>query len=204
MLSGSVADYDAAAQTAIKTALAAEADVSTSAISLTIIAGSVLVDADVFFGTETGASAAATRLSAGVLADAASLQTALNTQFAAMGLGLTTTVQELRVGPQAISSLPPPSSPPPPPGPTPPEPSPPSPTPLSPPPPASDSLIIIIIAGAASAVVVLVLIAAAVCLRRKAKKGANAAGPSSPIAADPTSTKEEIDAPEVKVFEVKA
>ena len=63
MLSGSVGDYDAAAQTAIKTVIAAEADVSTAAVSLTLTAGSVLVAADIFFGTQAGASLAAqTRL----------------------------------------------------------------------------------------------------------------------------------------------
>ena len=55
MLSGSVADYDVAAQTAIKTVLAAEAKVSTSAVSLTFTAGSVLVAADIFFATQAGA-----------------------------------------------------------------------------------------------------------------------------------------------------
>ena len=58
----------------------------------------------------------------------------------------------------------------------------------------------------------LVLIAVAVCLRRKAKKGANAAGPSKtrlagPSAVDPPSAKEEFDAPEVlrvKVHDVEA
>ena len=39
-------EYDAAAQTAVKTALAAEVGVSTAAVSLTIIPGSVVVTAD--------------------------------------------------------------------------------------------------------------------------------------------------------------
>ena len=85
MLSGSVGDYDAAAQTAIKTVLATESDVSTSAVSLTLTAGSVLVAADIFFGTEAGASTAAARLSTGVLADATSLEAAVNAQFGRHG-----------------------------------------------------------------------------------------------------------------------
>ena len=50
----------------------------------------------------------------------------------------------------------------------------------------------------------LVLIAVAVCLlRRKAKKGANAAGPptATRTAADPPSKTLEFDAPKVKVLE---
>lgn len=103
MLSGSVGDYDAAAQTAIKTVLAAEADVATSAVSLTLTAGSVMVNADVFFGTQAGAASGASRLSTGVVASATSLETALNAQFAADGLGVTTTVQELLAAPQAVA-----------------------------------------------------------------------------------------------------
>ena len=103
-ISGSVGDYDAAAQTAIKTVLAAEAKVSTSAVSLTFTAGSVLVAADIFFATQAGATTAASSLSAGVLADATSLQTALNAEFAASDLGLTTSVQEIQSSPQVIDT----------------------------------------------------------------------------------------------------
>ena len=119
MLSGSVGDYDAAAQTAIKTVLAREADVSTSAVRLTLAAGSVIVNADIFFGSQTGATFGASQLSTGVLADTSSLETAVNAQFAADGLGITTTVQSLLAAPQAVVGdvampSPPPPSPPPP------------------------------------------------------------------------------------------
>ena len=104
MLSGSPSDYyNAAAQTAIKTVLATEADVSTAAVSLTLTAGSVIVAADVSFGTSAGATWAASRLSAGVLANAAALETALNAQFAALGLSLTTTVRDILVAPVVVS-----------------------------------------------------------------------------------------------------
>ena len=43
MLSGSVTDFDAAAQVSIKKVLAREADVSMSAVTLTLTAGSVVV-----------------------------------------------------------------------------------------------------------------------------------------------------------------
>ena len=46
---GSPGDYDVAAQTAIKTVLANAAEVTTSAVSLTLTAGSVIVTADIFF-----------------------------------------------------------------------------------------------------------------------------------------------------------
>ena len=113
MLSGSVADYDVAAQTAIKTVLAAEAEVSTAAVSLTLTAGSVIVYADIYFGTETSATATACVLSQGVLANGASLETAINAQFAAAGLGQTTTVNAILAAPQVAPSpsLPPPAAP---------------------------------------------------------------------------------------------
>ena len=109
MLSGSPGDYDAAARASIKTILAAESDVSTNAVSLTLIAGSVLVNADIYFGTQAGATYAASALSTGVLADATTLQATLNARFAADGLGITTTVQELRSAPQAVVQGPSPS-----------------------------------------------------------------------------------------------
>jgi len=112
MLSGSPADYDAAAQTAIKTVLATAANVSPSAVSLNITAASVLVAADIFFETQASASAGATSLSTGVLANAATLETALNTQFAAAGLG-TITVSTISTVPQVVVLMAPPIAPPP-------------------------------------------------------------------------------------------
>ena len=152
MLSGSVADYDVAAQTAIKTVLAAEAEVSTSAVQLTLNAGSVIVHADIFLRTEASAIVTASVLSSGVLADAASLETAINAQFAADSLSHTATVRAILAAPLVA-------------------PSPPSPPPAAPPPaaplPSSDvGLIVAAIAGG-----VIALVFAAVCafnvLRRK-------------------------------------
>ena len=106
MLSGSVSDYDSAAKTSIKTVLATEADVSTSAVSLTLAAGSVIVNADIFFATQAGADSASPRLWTGVLANATALQTAVNAQFAADGLGITSTVLELQAAPETASNMP--------------------------------------------------------------------------------------------------
>ena len=120
MLSGSPGDYDVAAQTAIKTVLANAAEVSTSAVSLTLTAGSVIVTADIFFGTQEGANFAASRMSASVFLDGQALETALNAKFAAEGLGVTTSVQRLLAFPQAVvvAPSPPPLPPPLPPAPT--------------------------------------------------------------------------------------
>ena len=99
---GSVGDYDLAAQTAIKTVLAAEADVSPAAVSLTLTAGSVIVTADIFFNTQAGATLVASQLSAGVLADAATFQATLNSEFAAMGLSLTVAVHAILDAPTVV------------------------------------------------------------------------------------------------------
>ena len=104
MLASSVGDFDAAAQTSIKTVLADEADVLTSAVALTLTAGSVIVQADIFFATEGGAALANDQLSTGVLASSAALETALNTQFEADGLSVTASVQQISQAPQALTS----------------------------------------------------------------------------------------------------
>ena len=102
LLSGSVSDYDAEEQAAIKKVLATEADVSTAAVRLTLTAGSVLIAAEIFFATQSGANFAASTLSTGVVATATSLETAINEQFAADGLGSWVSVQQLLSAPQAI------------------------------------------------------------------------------------------------------
>ena len=118
VLSGAVADYDEQVKMSIKAVLAANAGVSTSAVTLTISAGSVVVSSDIFFATETGASVGASALSRGVLADAASLETAISDQLAADGLGdddISITVAAISTPPQAVVEVAatPPSSPPP-------------------------------------------------------------------------------------------
>ena len=150
MLSGSVGDYDLAAQTAIQTVLANAAEVTTSAVSLTLTAGSVIVTADIFFGTQEGANFAASRMSASVFLDGAALETALNAKFAADGLGVTTSVQRLLAFPQAVVVAPSP---------------PPLPPPLPPAPTSGGGGMAII--GAAAGVVVAVLILVLVLLKAK-------------------------------------
>ena len=194
MLSGSPGDYDAAAQTSIKTILATESGVSTNAVSLTLTAGSVLVNADIYFGTQAGATFAASMLSTGALADATSLQTTLNARFAADGLGITTAVQELRSAPQAVvegSPLPPPLTPhvPPPPRP--------SPLPTAPPPLGLQSsaemldsaaetspALMLAIAAAAAAITLAVLLPLGCYLLRRRRRTRHAAKfvPASAVA----------------------
>ena len=150
MLSGSVGDYDAAAQTAIKSVLATASDVSTSAVRLTLTPGSVLITADIFFATQTGASFAATELSTGVAADATSLETAINAAFAADGLGITTTVQRIQSAPQVAT----------------------------PPPQAQSSTLVIVIVASAAVVVLLVAVVCIVKGRKAKSKAAGSNQPA--------------------------
>jgi len=116
-LGGTVDDYPAPAQEAIKSVLAADAGASTSAVRLTLTAGSVVVAAVIFLPSRTHAATAASALSAGVLADAPTLQAALTTQFNADGVATTNlAVEEISTAPIAQSTLPPPPMSPPPSG----------------------------------------------------------------------------------------
>ena len=145
-LGGAVSDYDEAAQTAIKTVLAAEARVSTSAVQLTLSAGSVIVQAEIFFTSEAGATAAVSAMSSGVLADAASLGSAINAEFAAASLSQTVTVQAIVAAPQVALS-------------------PPSPPPPAPPPSSGMGVIIGAVAGAIA--LIMVVAVCAFCILRK-------------------------------------
>ena len=104
MLGGTITDFDAAAQVSIKTVLAKEADVSMSAVTLTLTAGSVIVQADIVLATAEGANFAASQLSAGVLASSETLETALNTQFKADGVDATASVQAIVDAPEVVST----------------------------------------------------------------------------------------------------
>ena len=104
MLGGTINDFDAAAQVSIKTVLAKEADVSMSAVTLTLTAGSVVVQADIVLATAEGATFAASQLSAGVLASSEALETALNTQFKADGVDATASVEVIMDAPEVIST----------------------------------------------------------------------------------------------------
>ena len=104
MLGGTINDFDAAVQVSIKTVLAKEAGVSMSAVTLTLTAGSVVVQADIVLATAEGATFAASQLSAGVLASSEALETALNTQFKADGVDATASVQVIMDAPEVTST----------------------------------------------------------------------------------------------------
>ena len=99
MLSGTVSDYDAA-QPSMQTVLAREADTSIDAVYLTLTAGSVIVEAELYFGTAAGATFAASQLLAGIFASSAALETALNIQFEEDLVGVTASVQQILVAPE--------------------------------------------------------------------------------------------------------
>ena len=99
MLSGTVSDYDFA-QPSMQTVLAREADTSTDAVYLTLTAGSVIVEAELYFGTSDGATFAASQLLAGIFASPSALETALNIQFEQDLVGVTASVQQILVAPE--------------------------------------------------------------------------------------------------------
>ena len=89
-----------AAQTAIKTVLAREADTSTDAVYLTLNAGSVIVEAELYFATADGATFAVSQLLAGIFASPSALENALNMQFERDLVGVTASVQQILVAPE--------------------------------------------------------------------------------------------------------
>ena len=103
MLGGTVSDFDAA-QPSMQTVLAREADTSTDAVYLTLTAGSVIVEAELYFGTSDGATFAASQLLAGIFASRAALETALNIQFEEDLVGVTASVQQILVPPEYQAS----------------------------------------------------------------------------------------------------
>ncbi|EOD37982.1 hypothetical protein EMIHUDRAFT_433502 [Emiliania huxleyi CCMP1516] len=107
LLGGTVEDIGAAEQTAIKKVIAEGAGVPTSAVSLTLSPGSVLVRAEILLKDDATATAAENALSGanGILENAASLQAALIAQFQADGIDTT----DLTV--EGLVQAPPPSPP---------------------------------------------------------------------------------------------
>ena len=99
MLGGTVSDFDAA-QPSMQTVLAREADTSTDAVYLTLTAGSVIVQAEIYFGTADGATLAVSQLLASIFASPAALETALNMQFELDLVFVTTSVQQILVAPE--------------------------------------------------------------------------------------------------------
>ena len=147
VLGGTVDDYDAMAQASIKAVLAAGAGVSTSMVTLTLTAGSVVVTAEIFVASAAAAETAANDLSTGVLSDAASLEAALTTQFQADGVDTSVlAVEQITEAPAVASAAPPQEA------------------------AASSGLSVIIIVGVAAAVGAAVLLVVAVLVRKR-KKG---------------------------------
>lgn len=102
MLGGTVSDFDAA-QPSMQTVLARETDTSTDSVYLTLTAGSVIVEADIYFGTADGATFAVSQLLAGIFASPAALETALNIQFEEDGQGVTASVQQILAAPEYVT-----------------------------------------------------------------------------------------------------
>ena len=71
----------------------------------------MVVQADIFCASASEATAAVNQLKSDVLSDAASLESAINSQFAADGLSQTVTVQAIMASPQVVLSPPPAQNP---------------------------------------------------------------------------------------------
>ena len=100
MLGGTVSDFDDFAQSSMQTVLAREADTSTDAVYLTLNAGSVIVEAELYFATADGATFAVSQLLAGIFASPSALENALNMQFERDLVGVTASVQQILVAPE--------------------------------------------------------------------------------------------------------
>ena len=96
-----MSDYDEDAQESIKTVLAREADVDTSAVTLSLTAGSVIVSATIYFESQADADSKSSALASGILNDAASLETALTTQFTSDGVSTSNLTVEALTPPTA-------------------------------------------------------------------------------------------------------
>ena len=98
-LAGTVNDYGASERLAIQKVLAAEAGVTTDAVSLTITSGSVVVAAEIYVADAATATTTSSTLSTGILASASALDTALTAQFTADGLSTAIVSVEALVAP---------------------------------------------------------------------------------------------------------
>ena len=86
-LSGTLADYeDPETRMAIKSAVAMAANVSTSAVNLTFSAGSVLVTAVIYVGSQAEADAKSAALKEGLLSSPEVLSASLKTEYSSAGL----------------------------------------------------------------------------------------------------------------------
>jgi len=102
--SGDVSDYDQATQAGIQTAIASEAGVAVSAVSLDISAGSVIITATIAVPAAQVASSV-DALSSGMFSSPSALQAALSSA------GVAITVEAIQTAPMTISSPAPPPLP---------------------------------------------------------------------------------------------
>ena len=99
-----MSDYDQATQTGIQTAIASEAGVTVSAVSLDISAGSVIITATIAVPAAQAASSV-NALSSGMFSSPSALQAALSSA------GVAITVEAIQTAPMTISSPAPPPLP---------------------------------------------------------------------------------------------
>ena len=105
LASGDVSDYDRATQNVIQAAIASEAGVAFSAVSLDISAGSVIITATIAVPAAQAASSV-DALTAGIFSNPSAMQAALSL-YGMVGI----TVEAIQTAPMTVSSLSPESSP---------------------------------------------------------------------------------------------
>ena len=103
-------DFGEEAKTAIKRMLIEDlAGVDVDSVVLRMVTASVLVNAEIYVGSASAASSAASTLSSGVLASASALEAALTAQFRADGLSTANlAVEQINQAPAVSSSPSPP------------------------------------------------------------------------------------------------
>ena len=93
-LGGAVEDYGARQQTAIKNVLAAAAGVATNAVTLEILAASVIINAEIIMTSQAQASNAAAPMATGIFSSETALQAALVEAYEEEGLDADSLVVE--------------------------------------------------------------------------------------------------------------
>lgn len=103
VLGGTLADYNDETKLLIKSALATAANVSTSAVTLSFSAGSVIVTAVIYVGSQQEADTKAQALREGLLSSPEVLSFGLKTEYAKAGLSAEPTVEAITGAPDSGS-----------------------------------------------------------------------------------------------------
>ena len=95
-LGGAMSDYGALERVAIKATLATSAGVDASAVTISLVAGSVIVSSEIVVASQSQAATVMSQMASSIMKSPAALQNALTSQFRSAGLATDSlTVQEI-------------------------------------------------------------------------------------------------------------